>query len=188
MPQARLLFLFAIFFFPIPVFANTSISSPTYDVNAVEPGGLYFATDKPGRVVRAPLLAADIMMTITGPIARTRVTQRFENKSDAWVEGIYTYPLPKGSVIDVLKMQVGERIIEGEIQEKAQAKRTFEVARDSGRRASLVIQRRPNIFSTRLANIGPGEVISVTIEYQDPYRAPRQYIPAPISDGGASAL
>ena len=167
MPPVHHLFLFVLFTLsaPLAVLANTS--APTYDVNTVEPGGLYFATDKPGRVVRAPSLAADVVMTITGPIVRTKVTQRFENVSDAWVEGIYTYPLPKGSAIDALKMQVGTRIIEGEIQEKAQAKRTFEAARDSGKRASLVIQRRPNIFSTRIANIGPGEVISVTIEYQD---------------------
>ena len=34
-------------------------------------------------------------------------------------------------------------------------------------RASLVVQQRPNIFSTRIANIGPGETIRVLIEYQD---------------------
>lgn len=164
MPQARLFLLIAVFLSP---FTSASASSSTYDVNTVEPGGLYFATDKPGRVVRAPSLAADVIMTVSGPIVRTQVTQRFENTSDAWVEGIYTYPLPKGSAIDALKMQIGDRVIEGEIQEKAQAKRTFERARDSGKRASLIIQRRPNIFSTRLANIGPGEVIKITIEYQD---------------------
>lgn len=154
-----------IIFFVLSIGAKAS--TPTYDVNTVEPGGLYFATEKIGRVVRAPTLRADVEMTVTGPIVRTRVTQNFENTSDAWLEGIYTYPLPKGSAVDVLKMQVGDRIIEGEIQEKEQAKRTFEAARDSGKRASLVIQRRPNIFSTRLANIGPGEVVKITIEYQD---------------------
>lgn len=149
------------------VISLTSHASPTYDVNSVEPGGLYFATEKPGRVVAAPTLKADVDMAVSGPIVRTRVIQYFENTSDAWVEGIYTYPLPKGSAIDVLKMQVGDRVIEGEIKEKQEAKRTFEKARDEGKRASLVVQRRPNIFSTRIANIGPGETIKVMIEYQD---------------------
>ncbi len=153
--------------FILIVSSHAQASSPTYDVNTVEPGGLYFATDKPGRVVRAPTLKADVEMIVSGPIIRTRVTQHFENTDDAWVEGIYTYPLPKGSAIDVLKMQTGERVIEGEIQEKEQAKQTFERARDEGRRASLIIQRRPNIFSTRIANIGPGETVRITIEYQD---------------------
>ena len=34
-------------------------------------------------------------------------------------------------------------------------------------RASLVEQERPNMFTTSVANIGPGETISVQIEYQD---------------------
>ena len=59
------------------------------------------------------------------------------------------------------------RVIEGEIKEKAEAKRTFKKAREEGKRASLVVQQRPNIFSTRIANIGPGETIRVLIEYQD---------------------
>lgn len=156
-------FVFFLFF----TSAGAVAAPPTFDVNRVEPGGLYFATDKPGRVVRAPTLKADVEMVVTGPIVHTRVTQHYENIGDAWVEGIYTYPLPKGSTIDMLKMQVGERIIEGEIQEKKQAERTFDRAAQEGRRASLVIQRRPNIFSTRIANIGPGETVQVTIEYQD---------------------
>lgn len=160
MPLLRSLFVVVVVTFSIH-------ARPTYDVNTVEPGGLYFATEKPGRVVRAPTLKADVQMFISGPIVRTQVTQYFENTGDAWVEGIYTYPLPKGSAIDVLKMQVGDRVIEGEIKEKAEAKRTFEKARDEGKRASLVVQRRPNIFSTRIANIGPGETIKVSIEYQD---------------------
>ncbi len=161
MPLFRFLILFL---FASPA---ATASAPTYDVNSVEPGGLYFATEISGRVVPAPTLKADVDMTVSGPIVHTRVTQYFENRGDAWVEGIYTYPLPKGSAIDVLNMQVGDRVIEGEIKEKEEARRTFEKARDDGKRASLVVQRRPNIFSTRIANIGPGETIKVTIEYQD---------------------
>lgn len=147
--------------------ASNTYTSPTYDINTAEPGGLYFATSKPGRVVRAPTLKADVTITVNGPLVHTRVTQHFKNTGNAWVEGMYTYPLPKGSAIDMLEMQVGDRLITGEIQEKLQAKRTFEKARSEGKRASLIIQKRPNIFTTRLANIGPGETIQVSIEYQD---------------------
>lgn len=139
----------------------------TYDVNSVEPGGLYFATATPGRVVRAPSLEAQVDITISGPVVHTRVVQRFTNPGDAWVEGLYTYPLPKGSAVDRLVMTVGERVIEGEIQEKAQAKRTYERAAAEGKRASIIVQKRPNIFSTRVANIGPGETIEILIEFQD---------------------
>ena len=39
-------------------------------------------------------------------------------------------------------------------------------AKQAGQRASLVEQERPNMFTSSLANIAPGESISVDIEYQ----------------------
>ena len=62
---------------------------------------------------------------------------------------------------------MGERRIEGRIQERAQAKRTYQAARSQGKTASLLEQERPNLFTTSVANIGPGETITVEIEYQD---------------------
>lgn len=173
MPLSRLVLLLCLLTLPFTAPAQARETAPTasdqitYDINTVEPGGLYFATETAGRVVRSPTLKADVIVTINGPVVHTRVTQHFLNKGNAWVEGLYTYPLPKGSAIDRLEMQVGDRIIIGDIQEKQQAQRTFDEAKREGKRASLVIQRRPNIFTTKLANIGPGETIKVSIEYQD---------------------
>ena len=63
-------------------------------------------------------------------------------------------------------MLIGERIIEGEIHEKEEAKKRFERAKANGQKASLVSQERPNLYTTELANIGPQEAITVVIEYQ----------------------
>lgn len=134
---------------------------------AMEPGGLYLATDRPDRLLPAPQLEADVEMRIAGPVARVRVTQRFRNPDPVWREAIYTYPLPDGAAVDRLQMQVGQRRIDGVIQEKQAARRTYAKARQAGRRASLVSQHRPNIFSTEVANIGPGETVAIVIEFQD---------------------
>src|SRR5262249_29954674 len=40
-------------------------------------------------------------------------------------------------------------------------------AKREGKRTSLVEQERPNIFTTSVANIGPGDRIIVEIEYQE---------------------
>ncbi len=137
------------------------------NLNEAPPGGLYLATEIPGQVVAAPNVKTKIDVDITGPITRTRVVQYFTNPGDAFVEGVYTYPLPKGAAVDTLKMQIGERVIEGEIKEKAEAQKTYDAARNAGQRASLVVQHRPNVFSTKLANIGPHETIAVQIEFQN---------------------
>ena len=136
-------------------------------LSEMEESALLIRTVDAGLYVPAPLVATDIALDIAGPVVRATVTQRFENPSDAWVEGTYVFPLPADAGIDRLRMQVGDRFIEGEIHERRQARRIYEDARANGQRASLLEQERPNMFTTSVANIGPGETIIVQIEYQD---------------------
>ena len=136
----------------------------------VESGALLLNSTEPGKYVPAPLLATDVKIDISGPIARARVTQHFINPGDGWVEGKYVFPLPENSAVDTLKMVIGTRIIEGQIKEKQEARQIYEEARADGRRASLVEQQRPNVFTNSVANIGPQETIVVQIEYQQTVR------------------
>jgi len=137
---------------------------------ALDDGGLFFITDTKGRYVPAPLLKTEVTMDVSGPVVRVRVNQSFTNMTNQWVEGIYTFPLPEKSAVDRLTMVIGERRVIGEIQEKEQARKTYEKAKAEGRRTSLVSQERPNIFTNQVANIGPGETIVIEIEYQDQAR------------------
>ncbi len=144
--------------------------------------------------VEAPRLATDIDITVSGPTSRARVTQIFNNPTKNWVEAIYVNPLPDGGAVDTLKMVIGDRIVVGEIKERVEAKVIYEAAKRSGRKATLIEQERPNIFTNSVANIGPGETVVVQIEYQEPVHrsgntsslrvplvvAPR-YNPAPIT-------
>ena len=82
--------------------------------------------DDQGRSIDAPRLHTAVRMQVSGIVARVEVSQSFHNDSDGWVEGLYAFPLPENSAVDTLRMQVGERIIVGEIREKAQAQKIFE--------------------------------------------------------------
>lgn len=106
-----------------------------------------------------------IQIDITGLTARVESTQTFTNQSDQWAEGIYRFPLPDGVAVDRMTVKVGERVLEGEIQEKETARRTYQKAREAGQTTSIVEQQRRNQFETRLANIGPGEHIEITLGY-----------------------
>ena len=139
-------------------------------LNDVNSGALLLNSTVPGKYVPAPLLATDVKIDVTGPIARTRVTQHFINPGEGWVEGKYIFPLPENSAVDTLKMVIGDRVIEGKVKEKEEARRAYEEARDAGQRASLVEQQRPNVFTNSVANIGPNETIIVQIEYQQTAR------------------
>ena len=129
-------------------------------------GALLLPTDD-GGFVQAPRLGTDVVMTVNGTIARVTVTQRFENTSDRWLEGVYVFPLPEQSAVDALRMEIGSRVIEGEIKGRDAAKQAYEAAKDAGQKASLVEQERPNIFTNSVANIGPHEAVVVRIEYQE---------------------
>jgi len=98
-------------------------------------------------------------------VARVQVSQQFTNPSDDWVEGLYVFPLSADSAVDELLMHVGERVIRGDIQLREKARATYEKARSEGRRASLVDQERPNMFTTSVANIAPHSSITVEIAY-----------------------
>ncbi len=121
-------------------------------------------------LVPAPALETDVEMRVTGMLVRATVRQAFTNPSGEWAEGVYVFPLPEDAAVDHLRMRIGDRIIDGVIRERAAAKETYERAKQEGKRAGLVEQERPNIFTTSLANIPPGASITVEIEYQQVIR------------------
>ncbi len=171
---------FALFLFVVCVSLFVLVSFSQHQARAdsaglvrmadVESGALLLNSTEPGKYVPAPLLATDVQIDVTGPIARARVTQHFINPGDGWVEGKYIFPLPENAAVDTLKMVIGNRVIEGQIKEKQEARQAYEEARAEGRRASLVEQQRPNVFTNSVANIGPKETIVIQIEYQQTVR------------------
>nr|WP_319388272.1 marine proteobacterial sortase target protein [uncultured Cohaesibacter sp.] len=132
----------------------------------MQSGGLLFKAKEAGKYIEAPKVATDIKVDVTGPVARTIVTQKFLNPSDAWVEGIYVFPLPDTAAVDQLKMKIGNRIIEGKIKPREEARQIYEAAKQEGKKASLLEQQRPNLFTNAVANIGPKDSVTIQIEYQ----------------------
>ncbi len=137
------------------------------ELPAVGAGSLFVKTEGPGQLQPAPVLRTDVRIRVTGMISRVAVTQQFQNPTALWLEGIYVFPLPEGAAVDTLYLRVGERVIEGQIREREEALQTYVQARQEGRKASLLEQERPNIFTVSVANIGPRESVEVVIEYQE---------------------
>jgi Ca-activated chloride channel family protein len=120
--------------------------------------------------VTATLLNTDVTITVNGLVARVSVMQEFSNEGSEWVEGIYVFPLPDKAAVDRMRLYIGDRFIEGEIREKAEARKAYEAAKRDGRKTSLVEQQRANLFTTSVANIAPGETVIVEIEYLEDVR------------------
>jgi Ca-activated chloride channel family protein len=64
-----------------------------------------------------------------------------------------------------MRIKVGDRIIDGQVKPREEARRIYDEAKNQGKTAALLDQERPNIFTQSVANIMPGKGIEVEISY-----------------------
>jgi Ca-activated chloride channel homolog len=106
-----------------------------------------------------------VVAEVTGFVSAVTVTQRFKNPFGTPVEAIYVFPLPDDAGVDAMTLKAGTRVIKATIQKREDARRQYEEAKAQGRRAALLDQERPNIFTQSVANLLPGETVEVTLRY-----------------------
>jgi len=131
-----------------------------------QPGQLYLIDGQSQWQQPALILTSDFKVQVSGLLAQTSLTREFRNTSDRWQEGIFVFPLPEKATVYGLTMTVGDRRVVGRIEPKAKARQTYETAKAAGQHAATVEQQRPNLFTSRVANIPPGETVRVEIRYQ----------------------
>lgn len=112
-----------------------------------------------------PLRHTEVRGAISGFLARVTVTQIFENTAAQKIEAVYTFPLPNDAAVDNMTIQIGNRTVRGVIRTREEARAIYEQAKQTGHVAALLDQERPNIFTQSVANILPGDQITVTISY-----------------------
>jgi len=112
-----------------------------------------------------PLKHTDVKVEISGFLSRVNVTQEFENPFKEKIEAVYVFPLPANAAVDDMTMVVGERTVRGKILRREEAQAVYDAAKSGGQVASLLNQERPNIFTQSVANILPGEKVTITISY-----------------------
>lgn len=131
-------------------------------------GQLYLMNGRSAWQQPALILDSDFNVQVSGMLAQTRLTRTFKNTSDQWQEGVFVFPLPDKATVYDLVMKVGERRVVGRLEPKAQARKTYENAKVKGHQAVTLEQQRPNLFTSRIANIPPGETVQVEVRYQQP--------------------
>ncbi len=118
-------------------------------------------------VDRLPLLSTKADVSIAGVIADVVVTQVYKNDGKKPIEAIYTFPASTRAAVYAMKMTIGDRTIVAKIREREQARKEYEQAKQEGKSASLLEQQRPNVFQMNVANIMPGDFITVEMSYTE---------------------
>jgi Ca-activated chloride channel homolog len=110
-----------------------------------------------------PLQAVDIDAHVTGLLHATRVRQTFLNTHDEPLEATYIFPLPDRAAVTAFRMEVGDRIVVGLLEERAAARRAYSDAIAEGRQAAIAEEERPNIFTVRVGNLLPGDRATIEL-------------------------
>ncbi|MEO3814961.1 VIT domain-containing protein [Sphaerisporangium sp. B11E5] len=146
-----------------------------------------------------PLESVEVTARVTGLTSGVEMSQGFRNPHDVPLEATYVFPLPDRAAVTAFRMEADDRVIEGTLKERGEARRDYDEAMAQGKRAAIAEEDRPDVFTIRVGNIVPGERVTVrlTLSQPLPYEdgaatfrfplvvAPR-YIPGTPLDGDAS--
>src|SRR5688572_4749506 len=153
------------------ILAGASTAAQTGgDPPLVGEGCLLYRSPLSGQYEPVPLVRTDVQLDVRGLLASAVVTQQYANDTADPIEAIYVFPLPHDAAVYDMEIRIGDRIIRSVIRERAEAKSVYQTAKSQGKRAALVEQERPNIFTTSLANIMPGDRIEVRLRYIETLR------------------
>ena len=137
------------------------------DENANKTLSPYFFVHGDGATEQLPLKSTDVKVNIAGVIADVTVTQRYRNDGRTPIEAEYVFPGSTRAAVHALTMTIGERRVVAQIREKQQARVEYDAAKAAGKSAALLEQHRPNVFKMKVANIMPGDVVQVELEYSE---------------------
>jgi len=130
--------------------------------------GLYMSGKE--RLIPLPLVETRVRGSVSGFVARVKVTQVYVNPYDAVIEATYVFPLPERAAVTSMIMHLSDRDVVAEIKEKKEAEEIYKKAVEAGHTAALMTQQRPNIFTQKVGNIPAGDKIEVELEYVDVLR------------------
>ncbi len=148
------------------LFAEQSFAQPQEGEDRTLSPYFFVNSDNPD-ADRLPLKSTKASVNIAGVIADVLVTQVYKNDGRKPLEAVYVFPASTRAAVYGMKMTIGKRVIEAKIKKRDEARREYEQARDAGKNASLLEQKRPNVFQMNVANIMPGDEIKVELRYTE---------------------
>ncbi|WP_248965259.1 VIT domain-containing protein [Sphaerisporangium perillae] len=124
-----------------------------------------------------PLESVEVDARITALTCGVEVAQGFRNPYDVPLEATYIFPLPDRAAVTAFRMEADDRVVEGVLKERGQARHDYDRAIAEGRRAAIAEEERPDVFTMRVGNIVPGERVTVRLTLSQPL---------PYEDGAAT--
>lgn len=127
----------------------------------------YFAVDNDSGLDQFPMKDSKVSVRLNGVIASVHVRQHYRNEGKGPINARYIFPGSTRAAVNAMTMTIGDRRLVAKIKEKQQAREIFAAAKAAGQTASLLSQKRPNVFSMEVANIVAGDDVVVDLDYTE---------------------
>src|SRR5690606_17820069 len=111
-----------------------------------------------------PLEAMEVHARAVGLDVRTELRQTFANTLGEPIEATYIFPLPDRGAVTGFRLRVGERVVEGVIEERGAARERYDEALREGHRAAIAEEERPDVFTVRVGNLTPGQRATIELD------------------------
>jgi hypothetical protein len=106
--------------------------------------------------------------TILSTTSRTTLKQTYVNNTGSLTtEACYVFPIYDGVSVTAFTCTIGEKVIQGTVKEREEARRVFDRAVARGQAAGLLEQSlsAADVFTIKLGNVPAGEHVEVEITY-----------------------
>lgn len=128
-----------------------------------------YSNDNNDKLDLFPLKNTDVNVKIDGVIADVIVNQTYTNNGYEPINATYIFPASTKAAVHGMKMTLGNHIVSAKKikEKKEEASKEFEQAKTDGKSASLLEETRPNVFTMKLANIMPGDEVTIELHYSE---------------------
>jgi len=116
-----------------------------------------------GQVVR---LATSTVIDVDGRVARTTITETFENRGGRLGEADVIFPLPSGAAFEELRLEIDGKLVAGDVLDASRARDTYERIVREQRDPALVEWAGLGLLRTRIFPFGAGERRTIVVRYR----------------------
>ncbi|KAJ6476299.1 von Willebrand factor type A domain-containing protein [Mycena sanguinolenta] len=125
--------------------------------------GLYYIKHQ---AVSLPLLDVSAEASIKELAAQVKLTQTYGNDAGFPVEAVYAFPIPaRAAVCSFVMIKADGTRVVGRVQERNEARETYNTAVTQGRQAALMEQQTPDVFQVAVGKIPSKEQVKIELVY-----------------------
>lgn len=107
------------------------------------------------------------MGQVLDTLVSVSLRQTYQYDGTGPVQAVYRFPMDADAAVNGLRVRVGDRVIDGVVREKAEAKAAYTAAVAAGHGAYLVEESAASadVFVISVGNLLPGETVDVEVSY-----------------------